>query len=75
MCTDALDYKSWDDVAKAAVKNEKDWWKLVPKEGMGKFVGGGALAGLAVAGAGIGLYEALKPKPKPIQPSPLNRQG
>jgi hypothetical protein len=70
---DAFYYKSWDDVAKAAVKNEKDWWKLVPKEGMGKFVGGGALAGLAVAGAGIGLYEALKPKP--IQPSPLNRQG
>ena len=71
----ALDYKSWDDVAKAAVKNDKDWCKLVPKEGMGKFVGVGALAGLTVAGAGIGLYEALKPKPKPLQPSSLNRQG
>ena len=72
---DSFKYNTWEDVAKAAVKNEKDWWKLVPKEGMGKFIGVGALAGLAVAGAGIGLYEALKPKSKSFQPSPLNRQG
>ena len=59
-------YSSWDDVAKAAVKNKEEWWKLVPKEGMGKFIGGGAAIGVAVAAAGIGLYHALKPKPKPI---------
>jgi len=70
---DAFNYKNWEEVAKAAVKNEKDWWKLVPKEGMGKFVGVGALAGLAVAGAGIGLWE-LAHKKQPSQPT-LNRQG
>jgi hypothetical protein len=64
----ALSYKSWDDVAKAAVKNEKDWWKLVPQEGLGKFVGVGVLAGLAVAGAGIGLWE-LAHKKQPSQPT------
>ena len=74
IASDAFDYKSWEDVAKAAVKNDNDWWKLVPHEGMGKFIGAGALAGLAVAGAGIGLYEALKPKSKPSQPK-FNQQG
>ena len=64
--TEPLNYSSWDDVAKAAVQNKEDWWKLVPKEGMGKFIGGGAAIGVAVAAAGIGLYHALKPKPKPI---------
>ncbi len=64
--TEPLKYSSWDDVAKAAVQNKEDWWKLVPKEGMGKFIGGGAAIGVAVAAAGIGLYHALKPKPKPI---------
>ena len=58
-----FNYSSWDDVAKAAVQNKEDWWKLVPKEGMGKFIGGGAAIGVAVAAAGIGLYHALKPKP------------
>ena len=61
-----LTHGSWDDVAKAAVKNKEEWWKLVPKEGMGKFIGGGAAIGVAVAAAGIGLYHALKPKQKPI---------
>jgi hypothetical protein len=61
--TEPLKYSSWDDVAKAAVQNKEDWWKLVPKEGMGKFIGGGAAIGVAVAAAGIGLYHALKPKP------------
>lgn len=59
-------YSSWDDVAKAAVKNKEDWWKLVPEKGMGKFIGCGIAIGIAVAAAGIGLYQALKPKPKPI---------
>jgi hypothetical protein len=62
MYPDALTYKNWEEVAKAAVKNEKDWGKLVPREGMLKFMTGGALAGLAVAGAGIWAWEASHPK-------------
>jgi hypothetical protein len=52
---------------KAAVKNPEDAWKLIPQEGMVKYVAGGAVAGLALVGAGIGAYEALKPKPKQPQ--------
>jgi hypothetical protein len=62
---DTFNYNTWDDAAKAAVKNKEDWWKLVPKEKMGHFIGGGIAIGIAVAVAGIGLYQALKPKPKP----------
>lgn len=58
-----LAHGSWESVVKAAVKHPEDAWKLIPQEGMAKFVGGGTAIGLAVVGAGIGAYEALKPKP------------
>jgi hypothetical protein len=70
---DAFKYTTWEEVAKAALKNEADLWKLIPRKDLFKFVGGGALAGLAVAGAGIGLWE-LAHKKQPSQTT-FNRQG